>query len=677
MRLVSIAAPPGFGKTAALAEWSTADRRPFAWLRICPEDNDVTVFEAGISTALDRAGARRGAASVLVLDDVHRLTAGRAVTRLRALITNPPEGRLIVLSGRRPPPISLPRLRAAGEVLEIGPRELALDREQSGRLLEELGGVADTLRPGIVHRAEGWAAGLRLAGLGLQGIADDVGDAAAAARARMYVADYVREEQLSGMDPERREFLMRTSVLERISPGLAEALTVTGGRCVRLRDVAAANPFLTRVDERPGWYRYNRLYREVLLAELDETAPGLAPQLHRIAAVWLAEHGAWAPAVEHALAADDPDLAASLMATPAVELYAQGRLAAVERWLEPLDDPELLVRHPTTAQLGVLVHLAQGRGEAADRWAELGGRPPLVEAVACRRGVDQQRTDAAQAVAEVSAFSPLRATALVLLGVSRTLSGDAGGGAATLQDAAACADDLGAAEAAALARSELAVIALGRGDGAAAAVLIDGASRLLEDPAVDHPSTALLLALRGRIALQRGELGRARADLSRARRLRRRLTSAVPWLAVQTRLELAQVHLALADSAGARTMLLEIDDILYRRPSLGAICGQVDVLRSRLAGLAELSHGGWASTLTPAELRLLPLLATHLSFREIGQQLSISRNTVKTQAISIYRKLGVTSRTAALRRATDLGLVQSRVGGAAGAPAAPGPRAAG
>jgi LuxR family transcriptional regulator, maltose regulon positive regulatory protein len=228
-----------------------------------------------------------------------------------------------------------------------------------------------------------------------------------------------------------------------------------------------------------------------------------------------------------------------------------------------------------------------------------------------------------------------------------------------LEDAAACADDLGTVEAAALARSELATIALGRGDAQRAAALVDRAGRLLDDPAVDHPSTALLLALRGRVGLQRGELARARADLSRAARLRRHLSAAVPWLAVQTRLELAQVHLALADSAGARAVLLEIDDILYRRPSLGALGGQVDLLRRRLAGLAELSHGGWVSTLTPAELRLLPLLATHLSFREIGQQLCVSRNTVKTQAISIYRKLGVTSRTAALRRATELGLINA------------------
>ena len=657
MRLVSIVAPPGYGKTTALVEWSAVDRRPFAWLRICAEDNEGTAFAAAISAALDQAGTAGAAASVLVLDDVHELAAAAAISMLRDVIATAPAGRLVVLASRRSPPVSLPRLRAAGGLLEIGPRELAFDREQSAQLLDELGDVADALRPGLVHRAEGWAAGLRLAGLALRGLPGEAGEAVAAARARPYVADYVREEQLVRMDPGNREFLTRTCVLDRISPGLAEAMTATGEHRWSLREVAAANPFLARVDDRPGWYRYNRLYRDALLAELDETAPGLAPELHRIAATWLAENGDRVPAVEHALAAGDRDLAASLIAAPGLDLYAQGRLAVVERWLEPLDDSELLVRHPSIGHLGALVHLARGRGEAAERWTATAGRPALVDALACRRGVEQQRADAERAVAEASPFSPLRANALVVLGVAHVLAGQPEAGTTVLEDAAACADDLGATADAALARAELAAIAFGEGDGQRAAALVDRAGHLLDDPAVDQPATALLLALRGRIAIQRGHLGRGRADLSRAGRLRRQLTSAVPWLAVQTRLELAQVHLALADSAGARTLLLEIDDILYRRSNLGALSGRVNGLRHRLAGLAELSPGGWASTLTPAELRLLPLLATHLSFREIGQQLSISRNTVKTQAISIYRKLGVTSRTAALRRATDLGLV--------------------
>jgi LuxR family transcriptional regulator, maltose regulon positive regulatory protein len=657
VRLVSIVAPAGYGKTTALAEWSAADPRPFAWLRVCAEDNQRGRLEAAVAEALRRAGTDKAAASVVVLDDIHELTAGPAIGALQRLIESAPAGRLLVLAGRAAPRISLPRIRASGEVLELGPRELALDREQSARLLEEVGGVADALRPGLIHRAEGWAAGLRLAGLGLRGIPGEASAAVAAARARMHVADYVREELLARLDPGSREFLTRTCVPDRICPGLAEAMMSPTGWRGRLRDVATANPFLARVEDRPGWYRYNRLYREVMLAELEETEPGLAPRLHRIAAVWFAANEERELAVEHALAADDLDLAASLIPTPAAELYAQGRLATVERWLEPFDDSDLLVRHPSIGLLGALVYLARGRGEAAARWADTAGRPPLVDAAACRRGVEQQRVDAERALAEISAFSPLRATALVLLGVSRTLAGETNAGTAAFEDAAACADDLGAPEAAALARSELAAIALSGGDGPAAAALADRAGRLLDDPAVDHPSTALLFALRGRIALQRGELARARADLSRAGRLSRYLTSALPWLAVQTRLELAHVHLALADSAGARAMLLEIDDILYRRPRLGTLETEVELLRRRLAGLAELSHGGWASTLTPAELRLLPLLATHLSFREIGQQLSISRNTVKTQAISIYRKLGVTSRTAALRRATELGLV--------------------
>jgi LuxR family transcriptional regulator, maltose regulon positive regulatory protein len=658
VRLVSIVAPPGYGKTSVLAEWAAAERRSFAWLRVCHEHNQGTALDAGISAAFERAGTADAAASVLVLDDVHELTAAAALARLRLLIEEAPAGRLIVLAGREPPRISLPRIRATGEVLEIGPRELALDREQSARLLDELGGVADALRPGLIQRAEGWPAGLRLAGLGLRGVSADTSDAVAATRARMYVADYLREEQLAAMDPTLREFLTRTCVLDRISPGLAKAMMLPTGWRGRLRDVAAANSFLARVDDRPGCYRYNRLYRDVLLAELEENEPGLAPELHRIAAVSLADSGERAAAVEHALAGGDLDLTGSLMAAPGLAMYAQGRLAVVERWLEPFDDADLLGRHPTIGVLGALVHLARGRGEAARRWAGTAGPPsPLIDAALCRRGVEQQRADAERALADMSAFSPLRATALVLLGVSSALAGETDAARAALEDAAACADDLGAAEAAALARSELAAIALGRGDSPAATALVDRAGRLLEDPAVDHPSIALLLALRGRIALQRGQLARARADLSRAGRLRRHLTSALPWLAVQTRLELAHVHLALADSAGARAMLLEIDDILYQRPRLGTLQAEVELLRRRLAGLAELSHGGWVSTLTPAELRLLPLLATHLSFREIGQQLSISRNTVKTQAISIYRKLGVTSRTTALRRATELGLV--------------------
>jgi LuxR family maltose regulon positive regulatory protein len=135
------------------------------------------------------------------------------------------------------------------------------------------------------------------------------------------------------------------------------------------------------------------------------------------------------------------------------------------------------------------------------------------------------------------------------------------------------------------------------------------------------------------------------------------LTYALPYLAVQTRIELARAHLALADPAGARTLLREIDELLRRRPGLGILGDQAAALRNQLARERGLAVPG-ASALTAAELRLLPLLATHLSFPQIGEELFLSRNTIKSQAVSIYRKLGVDSRSAAVARARDLGLLE-------------------
>jgi LuxR family transcriptional regulator, maltose regulon positive regulatory protein len=138
------------------------------------------------------------------------------------------------------------------------------------------------------------------------------------------------------------------------------------------------------------------------------------------------------------------------------------------------------------------------------------------------------------------------------------------------------------------------------------------------------------------------------------------ITWALSWFGVQTTLELAQAHLTLNDSEGARTLCLEADDLLHRTPELGVLVGRTAQLREQLAEFTE-QPSGWASTLTTAELRLLPLLTTHLTFREIAERLFVSRNTVKTQAISVYRKLDATSRSEAIERAIELGLVDEAV----------------
>ncbi|HEY6707439.1 MAG TPA: LuxR C-terminal-related transcriptional regulator [Actinomycetota bacterium] len=168
-------------------------------------------------------------------------------------------------------------------------------------------------------------------------------------------------------------------------------------------------------------------------------------------------------------------------------------------------------------------------------------------------------------------------------------------------------------------------------------------------------TNVLLYAVAARLAVHRGDLAGAHADLTRAQRLRPQLTVALPIYAVQARLELVAAYLALTDVAGANTVLREVDELLRHRPHLGVLGQQADHLRARVDTMRADVLG--ASSLTAAELRLLPLLATHLTFREIGERRHVSPHTVKSQAVSIYRKLGVSSRSQAIQHAQQLGLL--------------------
>jgi LuxR family maltose regulon positive regulatory protein len=159
------------------------------------------------------------------------------------------------------------------------------------------------------------------------------------------------------------------------------------------------------------------------------------------------------------------------------------------------------------------------------------------------------------------------------------------------------------------------------------------------------------------MAIHRGDAAAARQELIEAQQPRPLLTYALPHLAVQARIELARVHLALADLAGARTLLREVDELLRRRPGLGTLADQAEALRAQLAGERGSAALG-ASALTAAELRLLPLLSTHLTFPEIAEEVFLSRNTIKSEANAIYRKLGASSRSQAVARSRELGLLE-------------------
>jgi LuxR family maltose regulon positive regulatory protein len=289
---------------------------------------------------------------------------------------------------------------------------------------------------------------------------------------------------------------------------------------------------------------------------------------------------------------------------------------------------------------------------AAEAWAA------LMRAALCRDGAGQMRADADAAAARFAAQGVAIPAIPLLQGIARVLAGDLDGGDVLFEDAASIGEKTGAPDIIATVLCERALVAMARGEWDRADAFAGQAYALLRRAGTEESfATPLMCAVRARTAVHRGHVPSVRQELVSAQRLRPLLTYALPHVAVQARIELARVHLALADLAGARTLMREVDELLRRRPGLGTLIGQAQALRAQLAQERGSADPG-ASALTDAELRLLPLLTTHLTFAEVGQELFISQHTVKTEAHAIYRKLGASTRSQAVTRARELGLLE-------------------
>jgi LuxR family maltose regulon positive regulatory protein len=279
-----------------------------------------------------------------------------------------------------------------------------------------------------------------------------------------------------------------------------------------------------------------------------------------------------------------------------------------------------------------------------------------MRALLCRDGVAAMRTDAEAASAAMRPGSPWRWAALVLEGASHLLEGHDERADPILAHAFDIAVDVGGAPTAAAALAFRAVVAIDRHRWDDAEALLDVGVDLVRSTGIeDYVETSLLFALAARAAVRRGDHAAAHEQLTRANRLRARLNYAVPFHAVLTRLHLASAYLELGDAGGARVVMREVHDVLQQRPRLGVLTEQIRALQAVVDGAGTGVVG--ASSLTAAELRLVPYLQTHLSFREIADRLFVSRHTIKTQAISIYRKLGVSSRSDAIARMQTIGLI--------------------
>jgi LuxR family transcriptional regulator, maltose regulon positive regulatory protein len=288
---------------------------------------------------------------------------------------------------------------------------------------------------------------------------------------------------------------------------------------------------------------------------------------------------------------------------------------------------------------------------AAGAWAA------ALQAILCRRGAAQMRADADEAARRFTALGVMLPVIPLLRGLARVLSSDPDSGDAYFEDAVSIGEKGGVPEVRAIALCERALLAVARGEWDRAETFAGQTPEAMRAAGAEESfATPLVCAVLARMALHRRDVPAARQELVRAQRLRPLLTYALPHLAVQARIELAHAHLALGDLAGTRTLMREIDELLRRRPGLGAPASQAQELRAQLSKQRGSIVPG-ASSLTAAELRLLPLLSTYLPLGEIAAELFLSPHTIKTQSSSIYRKLGVSTRSQAVTRARQLGLL--------------------
>ena len=375
------------------------------------------------------------------------------------------------------------------------------------------------------------------------------------------------------------------------------------------------------------------------------------------------------------MAAGDLDEAARLAGQLMVPAYREGRVRTIQRWLRWLEDRGGIEGHPMVAVLASLFSALTARPVDAERWADAVDRwqygdatrpddpsakawAAMLRAILCRQGTEQMRADADEAVRRFAADSFMTPTPALMQGIARILCGDLDGGDLSLEDAVGVGEDADTPDDLALALCERSLVAMARNQWDRTEVLAERASTVLRRTGIEENYvTPLICAMRARAAMHRGDVAAARQELVSAQRLRPLLTYALPYLAVQARIELARVHLALADHAGATTLMREVDDLLKRRPGLGTLVGDAETLRAQLSKERGSSVPG-ASALTAAELRLLPLLSTHLSLPEIAAEMFLSHSTIKTQATSIYRKLGASSRSQAVTRSRELGLLE-------------------
>ena len=418
--LLLVSAPAGFGKSTLLAQsllGTSRDGRPaVAWLSLDSGDSDPSTYWAYVLAAVRTSAPGVGGSAqvllespggapvnavltsllndladsdeevVLVLDDYHVVQAPDIHEAMTFLVDHLPPQLRLVIATRSDPPLPLARLRARGELVEVRAAELRFTEQEAASYFDVMGlQLSDDEVSSLEARTEGWVAALQLAALSLQGREDAAGFIDGFAGDDRHVVDYLVEEVVHRQPEAVRDFLLRTSVLTRLSGSLTDAVTGRADGRAMLEALDRDNLFLVPLDDQRRWYRYHHLFADMLQARLLDELPGEVPELHRRASAWHEQDGDTSAAIEHALAAGDAERAASLVEAVLPAMTKVRREAQLRRWMEALPE-EVYANRPVLANgyVGALMSTGETRGveprlRLAEQWVEEARAEPAGE----------------------------------------------------------------------------------------------------------------------------------------------------------------------------------------------------------------------------------------------------------------------------------------------------------
>jgi LuxR family maltose regulon positive regulatory protein len=699
--LTLVVAPAGWGKSTIVADWLARDAVTAGWVSLDGGDNDPKRFWRYLLLAADQAGSAAGAAAlrrldaagsdvlrdvlpafvnelasaeaplVLVLDDYHLVTSAQVHTTVTTLLDRSPPQLHLMLITRADPPLPLSRLRVRGDMVELRADDL---RFSAGEAVEffssRLEGVGpllseqDVLR--LLARTEGWAAGLQLAALRLRDRADPADFIDRLTGADWHIVNYLGEEVLASQPPEVREFLLVTSVLNRMCAPLCDALTERADGAGLISEIYRANLFLVPLDDEHRWFRYHHLFGGLLRHELARTAPDRPSVLHQRAARWFADHGDAAEAIGHAIASGDETLSARLVAAHWRQPFNAGQLETVRMWLDALP-AELIATDASLSAARVWMSLDTGRleevGAALD--AAETSVPPDTQLMVLRALQMYKTGDVGGAAARLreispSADDPFIATVHRLVqGISWMWLGDTDRARELLMEAARRAEHDGNRLAYIYAGGCRALLAVNRGDLALADSLVADAESAVGLALSDSHFVAMFPALaRARLGIERADWAGARHAAGTAVELGRRGAGRVELAA-------ALLTAAKANRVGPDPQDPGADPGALVGEARGILRHCVDpgplvttwLTGEQRAAAARTRQEGLIEPLTDRELTILRLLPAPSSLRELASDLFVTSNTLKTHLRAIYRKLGAESREEAVIRARERGLI--------------------